>query len=99
MNGGAQLSAVTRPYIRENIIMKSAQVILGPSEERNLGGSGGMFPQKFLDLRLSEMVSDALFKQKIACQCLTKITYNFFGKLLIVSVTFQDNFQKIPWRE
>ena len=41
VNGGAQLSAVTRPYISCNIIVISAQVILGPSEERHLGGFGG----------------------------------------------------------
>ena len=72
VNGGAQLSAVTRPYIR--YIEYNRRNFIGPVRRAPLRGSGGMLPKIFLDFRLSEMVSDALFKQKRACQCLTKIT-------------------------
>ena len=71
MNGGAQLGAVTRAYnYRQKIIVKGvfpAEVLSGPLAHVRSGPPmevWGMLPRKFMDFKLSEMVSDALFKRK-----------------------------------
>ena len=68
MNGGAQLGAVTRPYNRQNVIVKDAEVLSPALSTRakcaTYGGLGVCSLRKILDFRLSEMISDAICKQK-----------------------------------
>ena len=64
MNGSAQLGAVTRPYNRQNVIVKGAEVLSPALRSATYGGLGVWSPRKFLYIRLSEMISDAIFKQK-----------------------------------
>ena len=58
---------------------------------QHLGGLGVCSPRKFWDVRLSEMVSDTLFKRKKSLPMPNQNNLEHF--LVIVSVIFHDNLQ------
>ena len=65
MNGVGQLGAVTRPYIGRIKVRKFYRAPFTHVRSTPLGGGLGVCsPRKFLDFRVSVMVSDAFLNKK-----------------------------------
>ena len=99
MNGGAQLGVVTWPYNnRQNIIVKGVEVLSPPSHTcaplRGVWGYAS--PIKFLDFRLSEMISDAIFKQKKSLPMPNQYNVELFLKTSYCKRNLSRQFPKDP---